>query len=231
MSRGLNRFEWFKAVLKNCDLSSVAKNVAASLALQFANDETGQINPSNKTLAECVGTSLPTIKRAIRELVTAGWLGRTEGRGRGNCANYTLLSPGKIVLFGAIKKEVNRELSEIEKGSSVNRKGVRTDPSHNKDQQTLNKGVGNPHGRPFTHRCAVIPIGSEAERAWDDWLAENQLPNLSELGILSSDTNGRGWDALAKYPPNQDDGIEVGQTLKWAAWAYNLMLERQEKSA
>ena len=46
----INRFEWLKAVMQAEVLTPTAKNVATALAVQFANAETGQINPSQETL-------------------------------------------------------------------------------------------------------------------------------------------------------------------------------------
>ena len=92
----LNRFEWLKAVLQVKELNSSSQVVAAALSVQFANDETGQINPAMKTLAEYLKMALSTVKRAIKELVAAGWLSRTEGRGAGNRTRYTLRSPYRV---------------------------------------------------------------------------------------------------------------------------------------
>jgi len=104
-SASINRFEWLKAVTQCDGLMPISKVIATALAIQFANDETGQINPSVPTLASYVKTSKDTIKRGIRALVKAGWLDRSEGRGRGNHTNYTLCSPGKVVSISRPKKE------------------------------------------------------------------------------------------------------------------------------
>ena len=87
----LNRFEWLKAVLQCADLNSSTKVVASALSVQFANDQTGQLNPSLKTLDEFLaGMFLAIMKRCLRQLVEFGWLFRTEGRGAGNSTEYDL---------------------------------------------------------------------------------------------------------------------------------------------
>ncbi|QFT74915.1 helix-turn-helix domain-containing protein [Ruegeria sp. THAF33] len=101
----LNRFEWLKAVLQCADLNSSTKAVASALSAQFANDKTGQLNPSLNTLVEFLaGMSLATIKRCLRQLVEFGWLNRTEGRGAGNCTEYDLRAPSKIIPFRPQKR-------------------------------------------------------------------------------------------------------------------------------
>lgn len=100
----INRFEWQKAVLQSADLNATAKALASAMAVQFANDETGQLNPSVTTLADYLKASKASIKRAVKALVDGGWLGRTEGRGRGNRTVYRLLSPGRVVALPARKK-------------------------------------------------------------------------------------------------------------------------------
>ena len=99
----LNRFEWLKSATRS-ELPDSAKVVASVLAIQFVDRETGKLCPSLSTLCDYLGCSLSKLKRAFKALVDAGWLHRTEGRGRGNLTRYTLTSPGKIVAFKAPKK-------------------------------------------------------------------------------------------------------------------------------
>ncbi len=115
----MNRFEWLKAVLQDGDLPDRAKTIASVLAVQFANDDTGQINPSASTLADYIGASKDTVKRAVADLVAAGWIARTEGRGAGNRTQYTLLSPGKVVPFTGQKKGAELHLWPSKKGAEL----------------------------------------------------------------------------------------------------------------
>ena len=127
----LNRFEWHKAVMQVRSLNANAKVVAGALAVQFANDETGQLNPSLKTLIEYLGVSLSTLKRGIKDLINAGWLSGTEGRGAGNRTNYTFLAPRKIVPFRASKKGTKASLSAQKKGTQMAKKGSTHEHSYN----------------------------------------------------------------------------------------------------
>lgn len=104
-SPAVNRFEWAKAVLGSQGLNSRAKTVTAVLALKFANDATGQLNPKVATIAEASGASPDTVKRAISDLVKGKWLHRTEGRGRGNATVYTLRSKATIVALERDEKK------------------------------------------------------------------------------------------------------------------------------
>ncbi len=113
----LNRFEWLKAVMQCSEVNSSTKVVASALAVQFANDKTGDLNPSQETLVEYLGNlSLATIKRCIRQLVELGWLFRTEGRGAGNNTEYDLRAPCKIIPFRRKKKGVTCEPLQRRKG-------------------------------------------------------------------------------------------------------------------
>ena len=79
----INRFEWLKAVTQDGNLLPMAKVVATALSVQFTDDKTGQLNPKVTTLADYVKVSMATLKRAIRALVDAGWLGKNRGPGPG----------------------------------------------------------------------------------------------------------------------------------------------------
>jgi hypothetical protein len=182
MSR-LNRFEWQKAVLQVRHLNSTAKLVASALAVQFANDETGQLNPGLATLMEFLGLPLSTLKRAIKDLINAGWLSRTEGRGAGNCTRYTFLAPCKIVPFRPSKKGSKASLSATKKGSQVAQKGSTHELSY-KEQSKEQKARPSPspvlphEGQPGEALRFVPGGGGYFEREWDDALRANGLPSL-----------------------------------------------------
>ncbi|WP_420862595.1 helix-turn-helix domain-containing protein [Algirhabdus cladophorae] len=179
----LNRFEWHKAVMQVRSLNANAKVVAGALAVQFANDETGQLNPSLKTLIEFLGLPLSTLKRGIKDLINAGWLSRTEGRGAGNCTNYTFLAPRKIVPFRASKKGSKASLSAQKKGSQVPQKGSTHELSYN-EQSKEQKARPSPspdlphEGQPGEELRFVPGGGGYFEREWDDALRAYGLPSL-----------------------------------------------------
>lgn len=196
----LNRFEWLKAVNRS-DLLSRAKVTAAALAVEFCNDETGRLDPGLDTLADATGQTIDTVKRAIRDLTEGGWLARTEGRGRGNKTEYTLLSPGKVIAISSAKKGAPVHLEKggtgallsQEKGAPVHGKGGTGALSHNIAKQTLNKGERPAWDRFRNHQFAGNRdqgpryLTKEDDwhklNGWSDWLADRGLPPLCQLPI------------------------------------------------
>jgi DNA-binding MarR family transcriptional regulator len=74
-------------LLRCPDLSNNAKIVYAKLlSYAWAND---RCFPGQERMAEDIGTSQPTIARALQELVTQGWL-EVERRGQGKTNIYVL---------------------------------------------------------------------------------------------------------------------------------------------
>ncbi|WP_102110271.1 helix-turn-helix domain-containing protein [Oceaniglobus roseus] len=216
----MNRFEWLKAVMQLRGVSASTKNVATALAVQFACDDTGQLNPKLATLVEYLGVSLATVKRAIRELADGGWLHRTEGRGAGNRTAYSLVSPGKIVPFRAAKRaqsEVGKKGSQVsfqaeEKGSPVSRKGVTGELSYI-EQSSEQKGAPFEAYRRhrFTGNICDGPMFI-AQRDWQrlnpwvDWLRKRGLPKLCDMPLTApGSTKGGTVFALPFRKPPEDD--------------------------
>jgi len=218
----LNRFEWLKAVLQCADLNSSTKAVASALSVQFANDKTGQLNPSLKTLDEFLaGMSIATIKRCLKQLVEFGWLFRTEGRGAGNHTEYDLRAPAKIIPFRSKKKDAPMSLYEERKGSSMTDKGSMGDLSYIRKEQSKEQKTalepdlldGGPSGSAregSTTEAVFVSRQSFGCRQWEKftermfgaWI-DRILPEVIENGE-------RGYLLPAKFPPtNKND---------WVAW-------------
>lgn len=237
----LNRFEWAKAVNRS-DLLDRAKTVAWALAVEFCNDETGRLDPSLKTLAEATGKTVDTVKRAIRDLTTSGWLARTEGRGRGNKTEYTLLSPGKVIAISSAKTgapthhekggtgaPLTREKGAPvhrakggtgapltkEKGAPVHGKGGTGALSYNKDKQTYEQ-----KGRACPARSLRIIHATDAEKvaSWNAWLSENGFPSLQQLTALKGgDSHGPGYLMPRLWVPSCDeDQAMIREFVLWA---------------
>lgn len=183
-------------------LTATAKNVAAALAIQFANAETGQINPSQETLADYLKTHRDTIKRVLRELRNAGWLMSIGDGGRGKAPKIRLLSPGKIVPFRAAKGGANDPAQAEKRGDDLQQKGGQITPSHNKDKQSLEqRGRDHPVKRPaaLDQFMETRFVGNAVEgprivaksdwatlNAWSEWLTSNSLPQLIDLPLVQS---------------------------------------------
>ena len=91
------RWGWLKAITGDGDLSPMARLLAHVLATQFSHHETAHCAPGTDTLADALRTSVDTIKRALRDLAAAGWLIRTEGRGRGNRSEIFFMGGNNVV--------------------------------------------------------------------------------------------------------------------------------------
>ncbi|WP_208353101.1 helix-turn-helix domain-containing protein [Pseudaestuariivita rosea] len=112
------RQEWAQAIRAATELSMTARMLGQVLALDYANGQTGQCNPSRETLARHLGVSEGTIKRAISDLVKAGWLARTEATGRNRTVQYSFLSPGTVVGFNTNKRRDAGQKRPVIRGST-----------------------------------------------------------------------------------------------------------------
>lgn len=219
----LNRFDWAKAVAKS-ELLPRAKLVAWSLAIDFCNEESGRLDPSLTTISEATGLTLDTVKRAIRDLTEGEWLGRTEGRGRGNKTAYTLLSPGKVIAISNTKdaarmhstKECTGAPLTKQKGAQVHGKGGTGALSHNRAKQTMNKGAGVPNwyrthhfaGNAFAGLVMVSSSNRDALYAWGNWLKAQGFPALDHFPIeQTGKKNGTSFFSLPWKTPPTDAGL------------------------
>lgn len=219
-SAAINRFEWLKAVTQAEGLRPASKVMATALAVQFADDKTGQLNPKVPTLADYVKTSIDTAKRAIKALVDAGWLVRTEGRGRGNHTSYTLCSPVKIISFSTQKKGGSTAPLTKEKGAALRGKGGTTAPFHYKDKQSYEQKARATGGdvSPIYNLSIrmVYDHDTETIAEWNRWLADNGLPSLQSLPIRTSDKGGTGYQMPLRFvPSSENDQRKVRQYIRW----------------
>lgn len=93
------RFAWLSAVRSDRGLTMTDKLVAHALALDFANYNTLQCDPSYRQVAVACGTSEKSVQRAVLALVEGGWIARRAGSGRGRRSAYIFLSRAQIVRF------------------------------------------------------------------------------------------------------------------------------------
>ncbi|WP_282092815.1 helix-turn-helix domain-containing protein [Epibacterium ulvae] len=207
----LNRFEWLKAVTQRSDLNSSTKAVATALAVQFANDKTGDLNPSQETLVEYLGNlSLATIKRCIRQLVELGWLFRTEGRGAGNFTKYDLRAPCKIIPFRQKKKRSPASLCDDEKGSLVTQKAVNSELSYIAEEQSQEQKAEveqdlpderqSDPSQPCSEQLIFVPRGICFVRDWDKRLECAGMQTLERSLPLSPHKHHLGFWLPARTP-------------------------------
>ncbi|WP_371055732.1 helix-turn-helix domain-containing protein [Rhodosalinus sp. K401] len=214
------RHQWAQAVRTDKSLSATARLVAQSLALDFANGETGQCNPSRAVLADHLGMSEATIKRALGELTKAGWLGRHGATARNRTANYTFTSPGKVVAFAPPKTEN----AGHRRPASEARTRVKSEPNAGHEIAALYKNHVKNHRAREAGDCPVAQIEvahdtSHRAARWNAWLAEKGWPSLAELGVRASDGHGHGWRVPFALPPEPDEQIRISIAEKYVAWA------------
>lgn len=173
------RFNWTASVRRDHDLGVLARLVADCLALDFANARTLRCDPSYRQIAQVLGKSTDTVKRAIRELVDAGWLVRRCGDGRGHSGDYGFLTDANVVRLKGGKNappEGGRDapLSGSQRGADLHGKGGKSASGHNIAKPWKNHGArGGPHAHaPARAREASAPklsqnplVIRDAERA------------------------------------------------------------------
>ena len=242
------RWGWLRAVSGDGSISPMARLLACALVTNFSHHQTAHCAPGFDTLADALCTSVDTIKRAVRDLASAGWLIRTEGRGRGNRSEIFFLGSSNVVpmmpprgletserdLTKSLKSPLPRHdkggkaapLYEgkrtAQKGADMLRKGGKSALSHikaePKNNQKAQTSACDASERPFAHHCAVAVEWSNGETEWNEWLAKHGLPKLRELGRKSSNRFYCGWDVPYCIPPSKDDPITQSISLKFFRW-------------
>ena len=100
--QGLNTYRrWVNAVVSSPRLPMTDRLVAVTLA-GYADSRMESADPGRKRIAEDLGVSVSTVKRALKVLISSGWIEKThEGRislDREQCDAYRLLLPTAAAL-------------------------------------------------------------------------------------------------------------------------------------
>ena len=156
----INRLEWLKAVLQ-AEVTDRAKGLASALAIQFDNDQTGQINPGLDTLCACLRMGEDTVRRAIADLPSGGWLGRILGRGRDNKSVFVLLSPDIVVARRPVR---NAEQAAPKRSRNC---GSPCKAEHSSEQKA--------GARPAAHLAVLVESGGWKALDWNTWLSDQGL--------------------------------------------------------
>lgn len=164
------RWGWMESVRRDGTLSMTARVVADSLALDFVNVRTMRCDPSHRELAELLGCSQDTIKRAIRELVAAGWITRQGGIGRSVKSSYGFLTKAQVISIKGGRYAPPKRgqkcpdkgagappFSASQKGADLHGKGGKSAPAHNNAEPWKNHGA-----RPHAGLHARAPHAREA---------------------------------------------------------------------
>lgn len=225
-----NRWAWKKAVRSDGRLSDAVKVLAAALCDDFAHHQTGFCNPLIETLAGALAKSDRSVQRALAELRKFGWIEVQQQPGRGKTSEILFFKGDGTVTFAPSEKVTTMASYRPERVTTMAQKGDRCVTPYNKDKPKFNQRAGA-SARPSPQCAKVIAPDSPEEELWGAWLLAKRFPSLAQLGIRSSDSKGRGWDAPFAVPPIDSDELECRIAMKWAGWACSRMLERQEKSA
>lgn len=244
----MNRYDWLRAVLKQADLSARAKALASALAVSFANDESGQINPGLDTLAQSLGVSVDTIRRGVAELEAGGWLARTVHHGRGKQTCFTLLSPGAVVALRPVKSSAQpsrattpqpakakpkrsqaRKVSAVQdaRGKGRNPAPKRSQPCkrHYKEGTGLEQeGRKRPTARPDTPPAArpsphLHRLVEAGTPQAEAWESWLRSEGLPPLDRLSGCIVPGGFDLPWSWPPHPTATIERVIARNIALWA------------
>ncbi|WP_306150628.1 helix-turn-helix domain-containing protein [Roseovarius sp. MMSF_3281] len=144
--RGM-RWGWMESVRRDTSLSATARLVADMLALDFVNVRTMRCDPSHGEIAAILGSSKDTAKRAVNDLIKAGWLVRDAGIGRGNKSSYGFVSRAQVVPIKGGKNAPPKggngaPLSASQKGANLPGKGGKNASGHNIAKPWKNHGAG-----------------------------------------------------------------------------------------
>ncbi|WP_157001527.1 helix-turn-helix domain-containing protein [Paracoccus sp. S4493] len=119
-----------------------------------------------------------------------------------------------------VKEAVKKVQEPAQKGAAAG--GSYKEPRYN--LKTQGSGFCE---KPICNLASVAHFGSDREAAWNEYLAARGWPSLAQLGVLSSDREGRGWEVPYRRPPGRNNHLENRITVRWVEWAMHKMEERE----
>ena len=169
----VNKFTFFKEVVKDTSLTESARLIAIAIA-NYSDAQGLNSRPGNKKLAEELGMANSTVKRGLSSLASKGWIVRAKmGDGRGNASVYHLNLPvDKLVdmsVDNEIKGVAGEPLSKIKGVTGGPKRGSLVTPHQIIDHMYA-------HARARTARRDDTKLA--AKRA-DQWRAICQRRGLS----------------------------------------------------
>ncbi|MFI0394928.1 helix-turn-helix domain-containing protein [Paracoccus jiaweipingae] len=246
---GKARWGWKRAIRRDERLSRAAKLIGLTLVDDFANHATGRCIPFVATICEATGDSERTVQRGLGELEACGWIVRSKGHGRGRPSAITFTADpakGAIIPENVTEMAAHQDAgraaytakrvppaaplhtTKSAKGvPEMAEKGATRGGSHSEPRMNQNARAGadarasGAAQRPVTNLQAVAHHGSDREADWNRWLSGRGYPTLAELGMKSSDAQGRGWEVPFRRPSG--GGHELRITEQYFAWAMSRM--------
>ncbi|MDJ0859577.1 MAG: helix-turn-helix domain-containing protein [Dinoroseobacter sp.] len=237
----INRFEWAKAILQDESLSPTTKNVGVALALKFANDTSGQLNPTQETLADYVKAHKDSIKRAFRELRNGGWLLSLGNGGRSRAPMLKMLAPPNTAtvrssitadkrLANTLKGDEKRPTIQQKRRSNKQQKSGQNTPPQYKEQSLEQAHMGTGVRERFKDRrfpgngtdgVQVLLEDKHCEwlNKWEDWLRSHNLPQLSEIPVSYTKQARTYFFLPYQVPPKSHDHTANQAAFEYFAWA------------
>ncbi|OWU83819.1 hypothetical protein ATO6_15425 [Oceanicola sp. 22II-s10i] len=121
----VERHSWLEGIRRDPDLNAMTKVVAHAMALgRLANRDVARCHATKPELASACGTSVDSVKRALKELENASLIVKRSGAGRGKSNVYGFLIRARIVpLKGGVgapsKGGAGAPFSGSEKGAQM----------------------------------------------------------------------------------------------------------------
>lgn len=138
------RWTWMEMTRRDHDLGMFARNIACYLATEKANRKTMRCDPSYREIGDVFGKSEDSVKRAIRELISGGWLAVIEAGRPGRSARYGFLIDARIVaLHGGKNAPIhggkNAPIRDGAMGAKMHPYGGKNAPPYIKDKPKKNQ--------------------------------------------------------------------------------------------
>ncbi|MEO0765193.1 MAG: hypothetical protein AAFY75_04175 [Pseudomonadota bacterium] len=162
-----------------------------------------------------LGGSLDKSKRAVRDLVAAGWLVKDPGLGRGNNSGYGFVSRGTVVVLKGGKNAPPKggnsapfygQNLDSEKGANLHRKGGKNAPPPYIDKPYKNhKGAGAREAapklseNPMVHKAACDMVNAMRRGKLDAWVAAQPwVRDHARAANLFTDQELQAWGLAEK---------------------------------
>lgn len=191
-NRQLQR-KWYDEVFSVVK-SDRERSFAKVIAFDFFNKKTGQLNPSDETIANRLRRSTSTVVRARKELIRLGFLRVRGGNGRGKTNHYELIFP-----------------RNCEKGHQASTQKTLQNPIKpaSKSEQFCHRSQYSREPRyepmqPPSH-LPSMPLkedNPDLVLEWNAYLTNQGFPPLEELNIR---TLSGEFELPMRYPPRSND--------------------------
>lgn len=193
----IERHAWLEGIRRDTDLNATAKVVAHAMALgRLSNRDLARCHATKPQLAAACGTSVDSVKRALKELENAALIVRRSGAGRGKSNVYGFLIRARVV--------------PIKGGMDAPSKGGAGAPFSGSEKGAL---VPPPRctGAPFSPYIEDNPDLSHGTRASGEGGSSNPMVRAEAEAAVRSFQAGRttAFDGLPVWVLNHIDAANL----------------------